>query len=81
MKCLRFFDKERKVLLYSFYIRKELIRRRSAMSLGSMRSLLLFMIFIMHYISRFLPRGTDEPEDEEMKAPDAQVTVSGWLLF
>ena len=51
------------------------------MSLGSMRSLLLFMIFIMHYISRFLPRGTDEPEDEGMKVPDAQVTVSGWLLF
>ena len=51
------------------------------MSLGSMRSLLLFMIFIMHYISRFLPRGEEEPDDEEQKMPDAEITVRGLPLF
>ena len=51
------------------------------MSLGSMRSLLLFMIFIMRYISRFLPRGTDEPDDEELKVPDAQAGLPDWPLF
>ena len=51
------------------------------MSLGSIRSLLLFMIFIMHYISRFLPSGADEPDDEEMKVPDTQTQPAGWPLF
>lgn len=51
------------------------------MSLGSMRSLLLFMIFIMRYISRFLPRGEEEPDDEEQKMPDAEIPVRGLPLF
>ena len=51
------------------------------MSLGSMRSLLLFMICSMHYISRFLPRGEEEPDDEEQKMPDAEIPVRGLPLF
>ncbi|MBR3094734.1 MAG: hypothetical protein IKH12_04005 [Clostridia bacterium] len=44
------------------------------MSFGAMRAILVFMIFIMRYISKFLPKGEEEPEEEEKKAPE-------WQLF
>lgn len=40
------------------------------MSLGSMRTLLLFMIFIMKYIFKFLPEAEQQPDNEETTLPE-----------
>ena len=51
------------------------------MSLGSLRALLLFMIFIMDYISKFLPDISGSSEDDEKKVPDLETTTRFWSLF
>ena len=52
------------------------------MAIGSLRTILLFMIFIMRYISRFLPKGEEEPvEEEEKKAPEWQLFNREFPLF
>ena len=51
------------------------------MRLGSMRAILLFMIFIMRYISRFLPSAEEEPTEEEKKMPEADATQHILQLF
>lgn len=43
------------------------------MTIGSIRTILLFMIFIMKYISRFLPQGEEEPVEDEKKTREEQL--------
>ncbi len=52
------------------------------MKLGSIRAILLFMIFIVEYISRFLPKGEDEePEAGEKKAKEEELDARIFPAF
>ena len=50
------------------------------MRISSLRTILLFMLFIMRYISQFLP-AAEEEEEEEKKMPDAAWSQHGLSLF
>ena len=50
------------------------------MRLTSLRAILMFMLFIMRYISQFLPEAEKE-EEEEKKMPEAQWSLHGLPLF
>ena len=51
------------------------------MSLGPIRTLLLFMIFIMDYISKFLPDINGSSDDDEKKVPDLETASRFLPLF
>ena len=50
------------------------------MSLWSLRSILVFMIFIMRYISKFLPGSEEEPEEKE-KDKEKEIAETESALF
>ena len=50
------------------------------MRLSSLRAMLMFMLFIMRYISQFLP-AAEEQEEDEKKMPEADVTQHTLPLF
>ncbi len=47
------------------------------MTFGPIRAILLFMIFIMEYISRFLPREEEEPEEDDKGKKAHEVLLFG----
>ena len=50
------------------------------MRLSSLRAMLMFMLFIMRYISKFLPEAEEQEEDEK-KMPEADATQHFLPLF
>ena len=50
------------------------------MRFTTLRTILLFMLFIMRYISQFLP-AAEEEEEEEKKMPEAEPSLRDLLLF
>ena len=50
------------------------------MRLSSLRAMLMFMLFIMRYISQFLP-AAEEQEEEEKKMPEANAMQHFFQLF
>ena len=49
------------------------------MRLSSLRAMLMFMLFIMRYISQFLPAA--EEQEEEKKMPEANAMQHFFQLF
>ena len=51
------------------------------MAIESMRTILLFMIFIMRYISKFLPKSEEEPIEEEKKVQEEGLSFQAYFMF
>ena len=69
------------MLYHLLYSDKSYETEAMKMAIGSMRTILLFMIFIMRYISKFLPKSEEEPIEEEKKVQEEGLSFRAYFVF